>query len=151
MANSRLLIPQPLHPDARIQEKLAALDVRLRAVESLFSPVRITTIISAIGPLPLSANLATYGGKLLLIASGSGYTSSAPAAGEGFNVEINGTAVVSSIIGINVNGVHAAVPTVAWGPTVPTGTLPLTIGLTATTNFLTDGADRFTVLAIELL
>lgn len=151
MSDTRILGPQFMNKDARLQGQLAQLEARLRNLEAQRAGFIITNIITAVGPLPLTGLLTTFGGRLLLIASGSGFTSAAPISGEGMNVQIGGTTVVTDYVGINVNGVHAALPMVSWGPTVPSGSSPLTIGLTATTNFTTDANDRFTVIAIELL
>lgn len=151
MASSRLLVPQPTDVEARVRAQLAALDARVRALEVVRGGPYVTKVIDAAGPLPLSAVLPTYGGRLLLIASGSGYTTSAPTSSEGLTLSINGTAVANSFMGMNVNNLHETVPTLIWGPTVPTQTLPLTIGLGHTTNFLSDANDRYSLIAIELL
>lgn len=151
MTGSRILTPQAIDPDLRNPARLAAIEARLRALEFSRSGLYMTTVISAAGPLPLSATLNTYGGRLLIIASGSGYTTSAPVTGQGMNVNLNGTTVVTSSIGINANSVHQALPMVCYGPASVVHASPQTISLSATASFLTDATDLFTVLAIELL
>jgi hypothetical protein len=100
------------------------------------------------GPLPLSATFLTSGGTLVIIASGSGYTTVSGGSIIGMNIVLDGATQGWAKVYSNETASHKAftanalvVPGIAAGSHI--------ITLTALPNTLTDGTDFFSVTVME--
>jgi hypothetical protein len=99
------------------------------------------------GPLTLSASFTTHGGTVLLIVSGSGYTTTAGTI-IGMNILVDGTSRGASKIYANAASTHVPfvpVELVITGLTAASHTL----ALTAIAGTLSDANDFFTATVIE--
>ena len=130
----------------------AALDVAGDAhiAGKISSPMwRATTVINAVGPIPLTNSFTSGGGTLVIFASGSGYASSAGVR-IGMTIVLDGAVIDSCHIWTDVNYGHLAfVPKTTVLSNVAAGTH--TIELFPTGSYTTtDSADEFRVTVQEL-
>jgi hypothetical protein len=109
---------------------------------------RATTVINAVGPLPLTNSFTSGGGTLLIFFSGNGYGSSATQK-VGMNVLLDGAVIDGTTCWTDVNNDQAAfVPKTGVVSNVAAGTH--TIALYPFQSTSTDFTDEFTVTVLEL-